>query len=134
MKKIILLLSICLVILAACLSDANNEENVENYNETTSNEAELETNSGVFLEQHGLDWVDIETESGVQSYQLGEDAREDIQYIDENERVKYYHYHHKGRRMIDFIEKEEYFDEPRRHHEHHHHRGPHHMHERHHSR
>lgn len=129
MKKIILLLSSCLVILAACQSGANNEVNDAKNNETTSNEEQLETNSGVYLEQHGLDWIDIETETGVQSYQLSEEAREDLRYIDENDKVKYHHYHHKGRRMIDYIEKEKYFEKPRHHHENHHHRGHHKMHE-----
>src|SRR5699024_7640816 len=134
MKKLILLLSSFLVILTACQSDTNNEMNNANKNEITSNEEELETNSGIYLEQHGLDWIDIETESGVQSYQLSEAAREYLKYIDENEKVKYHHYHHKGRRMIEFIEKEDYFDKPRRHHEHHNHRGHHQMNERHHDR
>lgn len=121
MKKLLFMLSTCLLILTACQSNTNETINDQDKESLNVDEIEIQTEVGVYKEHHGFDWIDIETDEGRQSFQLTEDARADLPYVEEEDKVKFHYFHHKGKRMIDYIEKEEYFNQPRQHHQGHHH-------------
>lgn len=142
-KKYFILFAAVFLILSGCASGKNNTNNAENNssantenvenNDNDTNEAneaeeidedDILTGEGIY-KHHDEDTMEIETEDGKETFHLSKEAMEDMEYLDEDEEVKFTHYpkgknHHK----IDFIEKKENFDNPRKHHKHHKH--PHH--------
>lgn len=86
------------------------------------NSEETWIGSGIYKGEKETGVIEIETNNGIQTFQLTEEAEEDVKYLEQGEEVKFTYYADDGEEKIGFIEKRAYYDQPRGHHKHHEHR------------
>lgn len=145
MKRLVVLFGALLLLLTACGSGESEqdipqekEQNASQHDVGNSDELKesgndpyedtIATGTGKYIKLKDTNVIEVETNQGIQTFQLTKESEEDMAYIEPGQEVKYTYYKKDEKFIIDYIEESEYYDRPRRHHEHH----QHHRHHRHH--